>query len=494
MSFNPENHQPEFKWVVGDDGEKRILDGDLPVATFRGALNDGSRQAFKPIALHDLRLSPGAPAIIAKGESCGPLCLSWRKHLMFRMEIDELTADDSDPERFRLTLKCQDAELRDDQADLESYRPGLFAETINLELTYDDASGGYVFNVKTSLSTPPERWREALARGHGGLEFADILPAGANDQFPPNGAKRFHHVLYMAEDGRILDRPQNHHFGVDKMDILFAADGFLAFVAEPGDNPAMEFFDGSGSDVFSEICWAMYDVHFKVRAESQRARLSRGEPLTVRYRFRSLTETEARAALDESKPDPILDDSTVKSPVYVPGVNRFEPSTWFRQPTDKWFWRASDPCCVWDWEIGLSTPGSPRISRPAAHLPEFRAGLDKPWMGLSSYCSDGTTRSQWEAHTVASYPGTPPMAERYVVKAKVKCENVVGEAKLAWQYHAPDRDVEFSESLSGTTDWTELVLKTTPSDGSVRASLFLVLEGKGECRFDEVEAMPTPDA
>ncbi len=105
-------HKPQFHWETGDDGENWIYDGKLPVAEFFPGHSDSRKLKGigRPISLHGLRLIPGGPLFIAKGEACGPLCLSWRKHLIFYMTIDQLKIDDSTPELFRLYVKSHDAE------------------------------------------------------------------------------------------------------------------------------------------------------------------------------------------------------------------------------------------------------------------------------------------------------------------------------------------------------------------------------------------------
>ncbi len=78
------NHKPQFRWNTGPDGRQRIYDGEMLVADFYpGPKGPKAMQGIgRPISLHNLRLIPGGPPAINKGEGCGPLCLSWRKHLM----------------------------------------------------------------------------------------------------------------------------------------------------------------------------------------------------------------------------------------------------------------------------------------------------------------------------------------------------------------------------------------------------------------------------
>ena len=57
---------------------------------------------------------------------------------------------------------------------------------------------------------------------------------------------------------------------------------------------------------FTEICHAMYDVHFKFSRTKQNELLASGKPLVAHFRFYSITEEAGRKMLDESIWDPKL--------------------------------------------------------------------------------------------------------------------------------------------------------------------------------------------
>jgi len=64
------NHKPKFNWTTGPNAEKWICDGQMPVAEFFAGYS--GRQSMsgiaRPISLHNLRLTPGGPVFIARGE------------------------------------------------------------------------------------------------------------------------------------------------------------------------------------------------------------------------------------------------------------------------------------------------------------------------------------------------------------------------------------------------------------------------------------------
>ncbi|MFH1921640.1 MAG: hypothetical protein ABIP48_17385 [Planctomycetota bacterium] len=461
-------HTPRFEWRTEPSGEHWIYDGPLPVGAFYAGTEPLGSIA-KPISLHDLRLLPGGPVFIRKGEGCGPLCLSWRKHLIFQMAVDALEADDSDPERFRLYVKTHDVALRSDQPEEPSYRPDNVVEETWLELTYDRSLPSYVLDVRTRLTVNPERREAMLARDFRGLEFGDLLPAGANDRFPPRGRKRFPWLVYRARDGRLYKLPQTHH--LNQGHIEYAPDGFLAFAAEPDYNPVLQFVGESGLCARSEVCWAMYDVHFKFVRERQLARLDTGRPLEVHYRVYSVPEATANRWLDEAEPDPALEAPQFRLPAFFPDrVNRFEPSDEYRVPSDFWFWRKDNAHCRWVWDEGYQSTGSLLIQRPSP---------------------EGQSAWQFDLIDSGHFPGFR-LKGRYRVRARVRTEAVTGGVRLAWQVISPKTETEYSPSLQGTRGWTLLEMETADIGAGRQAAVRLIQEGAGQSWFDDLEVLPIP--
>ena len=458
-------HVPQFTWRTVAGGEKWIYDGELPV----GALYAGTQPMggiARPISLHDLRLVPGGPVFIARGEGCGPLCLSWRKHLIFQMAIDELKTDDRDPRRLKLYLKMHDVALRKDQPKKPAYQPSNVVEETWLEVAYDADRLSYVFDVRTRMTIQPGREQGMFARDFRGLEFGDILPAGANDRFPPRGAKKYHWLLYTGRDGKRYKLPQTHH--LDQMHIKYPADGFLSFVAEAAYNPVVQFIEGSGLKVRSEVCWAMYDVHFKFIRDAQTELVKAGKPLEVHYQVFSMPERQARQWLADATLDPVMEQPVMKVPaLFGDRVSRFEPSDEYRVPSDYWFWQRRGSGCTWDWQTGHNSTGSLAIARGAAR-----------------------GRSEWVFDLIGQgYVGLNPKG-RHRVKAMVRTEGVTGAVRIAWQMIEPKHDAEHSRALTGTHDWTPLVIETADVPGARRASVRLILEGAGKAWFDDLDISP----
>lgn len=424
----PARHTPCFHWLQPSGTHGFVCDGPEMVA----ALYAGEAQQHgpaRPISFHNLRLAPRGPRIIAREEGCGPLCLTWRKHLIFYMSIDELRFDDTDPRCFRLYVRTHDNGLRADQPGAERYAPRSLTEETWLRLTWNAELGSYVFDVRMRLRANPGRSHDVLAHDKRGLEFADLLPAGANDRFPPHGRKRYTHVVYRAADGRLYSRPQNKHMGPDKVGVRYAPDGMLAFVGEPDADPVIEFTNGTGRHVHSEICWAMYDVHFKLRRSRQTELLRSGAPLEVTYRFYAVRGRQAADWLARSTPDPVLQHTLVRCPVFAGcGLNHFTPATDFRAPSDHWFWQASDSCCSWTASAGPSGQGCLQIVRPTAERPPEFPG--EPWTEMFACSTDGSTRSQWE------FPRLTGSAA-YRVRATVRTTAVHGRVFMAVEYRVP---------------------------------------------------------
>jgi len=477
-------HVPHFNWRTMPDGEKWIYDGDMPVAAFYAG-TDPIGGIGRPLALHNARLIPGGPLFIAPREGCGAIHLSWRKHLIYQPKIDEVRADDSDPRTFKLYVKSHDVQLRSDQPRQSAYKPNNVTEESWLELTYDPGLPSYVYDVRTMMTIHPGREKAMFERDFRGLEFGDILPAGMNANYPPYGDKRYQWYVYKGRDGRLYKLPQNHHVGPEKTNILYAENGFMAMLLEPDYNPVVQLVGESGLRAFSEICAAMYDVHFKFVRDKQMELVDAGKPLEIHWRAYSITEQDGRELLEQAVWDPRLDDPGVRVPLYASdGVNDFEPSDEYMQPTDKWSWQPSDGACSWDWKEGYQSKGSLAISRQAES-------------GSSNW------RVARALRELRAFGAGPPFKGRYRVTAMVRTEGVTGRVRLAWQYSVrgkgvgwdayETRPVRYSEQeLTGTNDWTELVLETPPMDSAQFATLSLVQEGAGRSWFDNVSITPLP--
>jgi hypothetical protein len=74
---------------------------------------------------------------------------------------------------------------------------------------------------------------------------------------------------------------------------------------------------------------------------------------------------------------------------------------------------------------------------------------------------------------------------------------VEGRVRIGWQFRVPvkglsgrydHRPYEYSKiELSGTNDWTELVLETSETGPAIWAGLSLIQEGSGRSWFDDVK-------
>lgn len=449
-------HKPSFHWKTSSNGQQSIYDADMLVTDFYAGPTT-MHGIGRPISLHNLRLIPGGPPAIRKGEGCGPLCLSWRKHLIFYMKIDELRPNDSDPQRFKLYVRSHDVGLRSDQPNQGRYEPKNVVEESWLELTYDPALPSYVFDVKTRMTVQPGREQRMIDRDFRGLEFGDILPAQCN---VPLERKQFHHYIYQGSGGAYYRLPHDKNRGPEKMNIRFSRGGTLAFLLESHHNPVVELVGDTGLNSFSEICHAMYDVHFKFAKETQLKLLAVGKPLEAHYRFYSISEAAGREMLDRATWDPKLClPGAVRPPLAVDSVYRFEPTSDTGQRTGPFAPESPAAACDWDNTTGYRSPASLSIR---GESPEDEA-FWKAW--LDPHHSEGLQAGK-----------------QYRVTAMVKTDRLTGEACLIWQDRHGVR--QSSQPLSGTTPWTRVELKTDPVTGPV--VLKLMQSGAGQSWFDEV--------
>ncbi len=455
------NHAPRFRWVTDSNGNHAIYDGSRHVADFYGG-SDELTGIGRPISLHNLRRIPGGPRAIRAGESCGPLCLSWRKHLIFYMKIDELAVNDDDPAILKLYVKSHDVGLRADRPNRDRYEPKNVVEQSWLELTYDPSRPSYVFDVRTRLDVQPGREQRMIDRDLRGLEFADILPGQCN---VPLDRKQFHHYVYRGHDGGYYRLPHDKNRGPEKRDLRFCRGGTLAFLLDPHHNPVVELVGDTGLHTFSEICHAMYDVHFKFDKQQQLALLAAGEPLEAHFRFYSISEAAGRAMLTQADWDPKLSlPGAMRPPMHVGVVYGFAPAA----------------------ENGRST--GPFAPVDETDAPDRAACQSDDGMG---YCSDSSLsiertdsegQAAWRAWLDPHHSPGLEAGKRYRLKTMVRTRNVKGCVRLAWK--GDDGQVGHSAPVSGTSDWQPVTLDVGPV--AQRVTIDLVQKGAGQSWFDDV--------
>jgi len=494
--MSSQRYKPNFRWLEQENGEKCIYDGDMLV----GRLNEGPY----PICFHDLRFIPGGSVFIKRNETMSPLGIAWRNQGVFNMVIDEITADQNDPEQLKLYFKMHDTGLRDYRdPEYNSWQTSMQQETW-LDLTYDGELSSYVFTIKSRLTLKEGRVNGLAMTGFpNGLEYQDLLPENCFDRFRPHGNKKFQWFVYRDADGHLYKLPHTHHLGQDKTNIRFCEDGILTYVAEKEYNPVVELTGKTGQQTTGHICWWAWDFHFFL-PDVDIASLTPHTPVEVNYKLYSLPLKKAKKILDEALLSPVLNIPEVKSPVYViNGVNQFEPSDDYRKPCDRWFWQSidhisaqyhtekpqrghrrkytlvqnhtDDSHCIWDFKEGYKTPGS-----------------------LSIHRIEEKGKSFWVYNM--GYAPHPLVSSRYHVRAIVKTKDVQDKAYLGWRFveefpNMPGkwniRKMQYSsKKLKGDNEWQELALETSDAGGAVIASIFLILEGKGECWFDEVQVVP----
>ena len=457
---NLKAHVPQFAWKTNAAGEKWIYDGDMQV----GGLAESPYHSY----LRDLRLVPGGQPVFKD-----TFYITWPFGFYFKTKLDLIDVDDKNPQRLKLHSKSHDIGLRDYRhADAKTWESAFEQETW-LELTYDPGRGSYVFDVRSRLQVRPGR-EQAMAKHYPNLfEYQNLLPAGVFDRFPPNGKKRYQWCVYTGEDGKLYKRPHTHHAGPESSVPPFGKDGILAYVVERDCNPVMQMLGDTGVWSCGSLCQWSWDLHFYHRRGNPAEKAYKdyyAAPKEVHYRVYSEPEAVAQQLLAKAELPPIYESPQVRVPAYViDGMNNFEPSDEYRRPSDKWFW-VCDQGCTWDWTNGYKSAGSLAI----------------------------TGQSEWRFEQLgASYPPQPKLEGRYRIRAMVRTEDVKGGIRLAWQFHVPvngqdgvydDRPFEYSPlALSGTNDWTAVVLETTETGPAIYATLKLMQVGSGKSWFDDVK-------
>ncbi len=470
-------HEPAFRWSVETDGSWCIRDGPEIVAR----LNEGPY----PVALHDVRLVPGGPPLVAKGEEMFPLGIAWRNTGRLEVQIDAVEARSADPSRLALYFDMHDSGLRDSGDPEASSWTAATRQQTWLDLAYDASLGSYVFDIRSRLEARPGRGGAIHpGRFESGLEFQDLFPTGCFDRFPPHGRKRFAWLVYQGADGNWYKRPHTHHLGPDKSDIRFCRGGALAFVRDDRHNPVLELLDHTADFTSGAICWWAWDFHFLVRdPEAVSAGWTR--PIDVHYRLYSLPRERAEELLAGARLDPVLARPGQQVPAFRPGApNVFTPSEDSRNPSDLWFWQShdgpyapavdGDPCCFWDHGAGWQSPGSLAIRRGR----------------------DG--RSFWACNALGRhYPPNELPGSRFRIEAMVRTQGLEGEAFLGWQFRrrvdgslVPGLMEYSCQRVSGDSPWTRLSFETSSCPDFDIAGVYLIQEGRGGSWFDHVSILP----
>jgi len=439
------------------DNSDWIFDGNEPVARITDTW---------VLSLDRAKLRPG----------CWPLMytwLYWDMHPYFK-HCGELTAcrviKQGGPE---LQMYF---ETRHPQADATNRR--------HMTLSYDAALDSYVWYFDCVAEFGPNCPKKPPAE----LQVTD--PFVANCCAAPKGVKRpwqaaWEWLLLTGPGKRLYKNPLHHdqpYFLAERK--VIAEGGFSAFVLNEMLNPAWEMIENPDGLVLEQAScnWA-YDHHlyylFPKDYELKPGTRLRSVFRLVNYSFPKAKELFERATLH---PQYDLSDEETKRRIQKAAALEAGPPRWEflvntidRNDFDKTY-TIEQP------HAEYMIKGNYAIDRSVGHRDSCSMRLDGPGYALLE---------PWGG---PSYYGDAFKADNYALSVWVKTKDVKGTGpvvRLSNRHKGKEnRSVELVPGLTGTNDWTRLVMVTDIPKGDAGLAGVLELKGTGTAWFDELELRP----
>jgi hypothetical protein len=285
-------------------------------------------------------------------------------------------------------------------------------------------------------------------------------------------------TAYRHESGRVVGRYHSHFISPGLMP-LHRKDGWIGFFLEKDRlNPVIVPDPANELQSFSSLCPWAYDIHvgYMLPTEKGRCILRAGQRFEAAYRFLAHDGNKAAELLAGVDLQPLTPGElqVLDRPAYRAGLNTLRDP--LRYPNDESLPWHLDSGAAWDKTVGHGDTFSIRLeskgASPACCLVDV--GRDRfmdplvegatyelrAWVKTENVTGPGVRLGL--AHAVAKYPG------------------VTGEALPIEQ--------RWSEPVTGTRDWTRIVVKglPVPKDTMV-TNLRLELDGTGRAWIDDVE-------
>ncbi len=465
-------HTPRFTWrVLGGavNPEQWIYDGEIPLAMFEQRVIEQPAENLmffngipKPPVLRHVRLSPDGPPLV----EC--IQLYWVL-IAGQLATDRLVNIDvrgSGSDRLTVTFHTRD-------------RSGIADSKRVLTLTYDEATGSYVYDFEAWLSFNSAEFMNNVSGGRS-FEFCDpwfVGCPGPSVAFPGMWKKRYQKFVYESPEGPVA-LPINHYTTSLKGGIRLKRDGMFAAVHEPDGNPAIQFVGDTADNSGISICWWGYDYHLSRTITTAEM----DKPVLARFRITNCPDEKARTlARDAGLPKWNPGGWTLGNeyPVYERVSSFAKGLALDASPegeTDPFPWTAVGEGAVWDKTSGRTDSFSLKISKAGAGLTRWQTFQGD---------GEGYFAEPWS------------LVKGYRVACWVRTEQVEGRGStLAVQYHVPNFAQEYpvyrARRLTGTQGWTRLALEVgaPPLEKAGCLMVMLQQDGSGTTWFDDLEVTP----
>ena len=381
-------------------GETWIYDRDEPIARLEDKLIEQPEQNLryfngnaKPVNLRDLKLAPGGRPLV-----CG-VQMYWvfQHRVLATTELIDVQVTGQGSDRLVLTVITAD--------------PGGVATSRRvLTLTYDAATGSYIYDFKAHLDihSPEALDREETVN----FEYCDPwyndVP-GPTVEFPGMWRKRYSHLLAETGDGAVWRMPLNHMAtGIPGPGPL-KRNGLFVLAYDEGNNTAFQFVGDTADRTTVGVCNWGYDVHFA----GHYARDELYAPLCPHFRIRLCPDAKAAQMMARAAPVPqVTYNGFDELPVYERRTS-FSNGLKLDRPTpcdtDPWPWLPEGDGAKWCKDHGRSDSHSLKIDK--------RTGGPTEW--VMDRESDGAWTERWTRST------------GFRVTVYIKTENVRGRGAFS---------------------------------------------------------------
>jgi hypothetical protein len=446
-----------------------------PINKFDGRVFDTIARSeifsIKKIKLTNAKLKPDGEIII--GEEV-PLPLFWQQY-----------ANHENPGRHAGIIKNIIIEEDADKITfkiLSANYPETIQSKYELEVSYSNNLNSYVYSVKAELEIlNGKEWEITHNPANGEVEFCNFYPEGVFSK-NPNKKKKYKYIVYENNNGEFIRLPLIHPEIEDYKNLPISPGGSLYYISE-NENPVINIIAGS-ENIRPGICSYMWDSHFGIRVcNNNDIILKENTQFHAHYRIYSIPREEGLKIMDKSISKDMTDALSI--PVYEPGVNTFSKNIFDFENTDD----------IWPWQTETNISSKSEI--------DFRTDKENGYSDNSSLYielkADGFAR--WIFTALGPDYGKQEFTlnKNYRLKTYIKFQKYSEEsfARIGFRIHFKDEGnifdlntykIYFSDSINKQTEeWLEYEYQIPIFDKMPdRIHLLLEINGKGNCRFDDV--------
>jgi len=470
------SHRPIFDLKIRGGvtaGEEWIHDGDAPIAQLQHAVVEQPEQNLRyfnknprPILLRSMVLIPGQRPLVDG------------VHLYWNLGGNIITTDVIDVQvKGRGTERLQLSVITADPGGVATSRRVV-------EISYDDATGSYVYDVTCHLDLhAPETFDRPGAEQHV-FEYSDPwfsdIPASTvafDGAWRAMGYDRL--LAQPASSDAAWQMPLNHMATGLPLPAVYAPDSYFTLADADGTepSPAFQLVGETAGRTRIGVCNWGYDIHLASRYDRE----DLYHPITERFRVRTCPPAMTETMRTTAAPVPaVVYGGFEELPAYQ-RHSSFAVGQKLNQPAGDpgpWPWLPEGDGAEWCHNTGRDDDHSLKIQRTTTGVTTW--SMDRE--------GEGAFTQRWRAATGLR------------VRIWVRTQQLTGRGaclSLRWIiFNVPERYPEITtQYLTGDQDWTrlELTIQGPPPPEASAVSIILRQDGIGSSWFDDidVEVLPT---